>query len=67
MKTECNWHLLTAGRGKWRTSAEGPWETAEQALEFAQSECGVPWAVVHVHGGLFAIGDARGQWRPQDL
>ena len=30
----------------WADSGEGPFDSAEEAIEFAKSECGLPWRVV---------------------
>jgi len=33
-------------RFDWADSREGPFDSAEEAIQFAKSECGLPWRVV---------------------
>ena len=44
----------------WRDLGEGPWESYAAALEFADSEVGVPWVLVGPRNEPLAFGDRRG-------
>ena len=45
---------------RWHDVGEGPWDTQEQAVRFANSEVGLPWIVVDGAGHPVAYGDAFG-------
>jgi hypothetical protein len=52
--------LLVGDNGRWRDSQEGPWDTAESAINFADAEVGMPWVVVNGKYEAVAYGDNRG-------
>jgi len=37
--------------GVWRDSAEGPWDSYQDALDFAQAEVGAPWHIITMGEG----------------
>jgi hypothetical protein len=42
----------------WSPIKEGPFQTREEAIRFAEAEIGVPWLVMHSGSKtLYAIGD----------
>ena len=45
---------------RWHDCGEGPWDTLEACLEFAEAECGLPWIVVNGKGEPVAYGDCFG-------
>ena len=51
----------------WRESGEGPFDTAELAIEFADAECGVAWIVVGAENRPIAFGDAGGAYDAKPL
>ncbi len=53
IKIETGYHLVTSDSetGFLHLDIEGPWETREQAEDFANAECGADWTVVYIKGG----------------
>ena len=53
---------------EWRDSGEGPWNTYQQAIQFGQDECGMPWRVQTMTGHdpapMFAHRDWDVEWFP---
>ncbi len=55
MLTEINiktgYHLVVLTEAGLVIDMEGPWETREQAEDFANAEVGADWTVVYIKGG----------------
>jgi hypothetical protein len=45
---------------RWHDVGEGPFENQQEAVDFANSEVGLPWIVVDGAGHPVAYGDAFG-------
>ena len=53
--------LLVDGESlHWRDCQEGPWNTADAAIDFADAEVGMPWVVVDDNCQPIAFGDCFG-------
>ncbi len=51
LKIETGYHLVVSSEEQLFLDIEGPWETREQAEDFANAECGADWTVVYIKGG----------------
>ena len=57
-----SWYHRDDGIAGWHDVGEGPFDSAADAIEFADAEVGIPWVVVGPDNKPIAFGDAVGQY-----